>query len=174
MYCTKDRESRPSRHWPERVVAQHVAPVDERRALLPARVERAGVIALVVGVLDGVGFEDAVVAPAHGLQDSCLGAVARARRFVAPAQDGVVGRVVDVVEGVHVADARPEDGWLVGPDPLRVVMNLVARDQVVAPCQAPVQPALDGPAPRYFSQLHQFEQHFHHFTIFVRNNLPDD
>jgi hypothetical protein len=53
----------------ESIVPQHVASVDEGRSLLPTCVEAAGVIALVVGMLDHIGVEDAIVTATHLLDN---------------------------------------------------------------------------------------------------------
>ena len=95
---------------------------------------------------DHVRVKQVVVASTHLLDDGGLGSVARAGGFVAPAQDSHVWRVMYVVERVDIAHARPQDPWLIRPLPLRVVMDVVARDQVVTSRQAAVQPPLERDA----------------------------
>ena len=71
------------------------------------RTERAGVVALIVRVLDKITFEHAVIATTHLLHNLSLFAAARARRFVATTQNSVVWSIVDVIERVHIPDTGP-------------------------------------------------------------------
>ena len=76
-------------------------------ALLATSIERTTVIALIIRMLDYVRLKNTVISSAHLLNNRMLTAGTTAGCLVTTAENAVVGCVVDVVEGVGVADASP-------------------------------------------------------------------
>ena len=90
-----------------RCCALLTATVNKCGALLATSIERTTVIALIIRMLDYVRLKNTVISSAHLLNNRRLTAGTTAGCLVTTAENAVVGCVVDVVEGVGVADASP-------------------------------------------------------------------
>ena len=78
-----------------------------------ARIKGSRVVALVVGVLNQITLEHAVVGATHLLYNLSFFTLAGTRCLISTAKNRIVRCIVDMIEGVRIAHSSPENRWLV-------------------------------------------------------------